>query len=189
MSKIAAPAGVCAALAVAVGVWLIPSGVLDPRPAAPPASKPMPGVKPPTIEPPAVVEVDWTTLIQKLGTVREPITDVADTENPGGDHGIANPPPPVPTGLSLNWQYEGYVAEGDRLIALVRIQSIQRFVFLDQEIVDPSIPGYGRATVMKIEPERLVVNVGGAEVEVKRTSQGQTNELIRAQPSTAGELE
>jgi len=151
-------------------------------------SKPVPEILTPKVEPPAVVELDWAALIQKLDMIREPISAAADGSEPT-DQGTTPVPEQPPAFIALNWQYEGYVAEGDSLIALVRISSIQRFVFVDQEIKDPSIPGLGRATIKSITPEEIVVMVGDHEVTVQRTTQAQTNELIRAQPATAGRIE
>lgn len=150
-------------------------------------AKPMPGAKPGPVEPPPVVERDWAGLAQALDRLREPIdpTKVADEDEPGEPPGE----PPLSPPLAINWQYEGYVAEGDRLIALVRIESVQRFVFPDQEVQDPSIPGYARATIKSIEPDRLVVMVGDHEIVIPRTSQSETNTLLRAQPPTAGRID
>ena len=188
LSKLGAPAGACAALALAVGVWLIPGSLLDPHPPKVPVSKPMPPATPPAAPAPPVVQHDWTALAQKLDRIREPIvaTDpIAD--GTGGENA-----PPVPTmapPVALNWQYEGYVVEGEQVVALVRIASIQRFVFVDQEIKDPSIAGYGRAVIKSIEPDRIVVTVGDHDVEVARTQQEPTSRLNRPQPATAGRLE
>ena len=192
LSKLAAPAGAIAALAVAVGVWLLPAGALDPKPPMPPKPKPIPGqtVKPfAPAEPPVI---DWTALAQNLNLLRVPDPVVADTQSSGDlitpDQPDEPPPPPPPSALA-SWQYEGYVREADRYIALVRMSGAQRFVFPDQEITDPSIPGQGVATIKSIDPDRLIVVVDGREFEVKRVEPVETNDLMRDPLQQAGRLE
>jgi hypothetical protein len=192
LSRLAAPAGAFGALAVAVGVWLIPGSALDPAPLPPPARKPMPGQAPPVITAPAPPTVDWTALAQHLEALRTPDATIA-TDEANGELLTPNQPsepiaPPPPMELA-SWQYEGHVRDGDRLIALVRIAAVQRFVFVDQEIKDPSIPGAGVATIKSIDEDRILVVVDGRELEVKRSKPAQSNTLVREQFPRPGGLE
>jgi hypothetical protein len=72
------------------------------------------------------------------------------------------------------------------MIALVRIAAVQRFVFVDQVIKDPSIPGGGVATIKSIDPEKIVVSVNGRDIEVRRTEATQSNTLVREQRPRPG---
>lgn len=192
LSRLAAPVGAFGALGVAVGVWLIPSSALDPAHLPPPARKPMPGQAPPVITAPTPPKIDWTALAQNLEALRTPDPVIAEHEANGGVLTPDQPPDPVapPPPMELaSWQYEGHVRDADRMIALVRIAAVQRFVFVDQEIKDPSIPGGGVATIRSIDEERIVVVVDGREFEVKRSRPTQTNTLVREQFPNPGGLE
>ncbi len=188
LTKFAAPAGALLALGVAVGVWVIPGTALDPKPPGAPISKPMPGAGLPRLAPPEPPEVDWTVLAQNLSQIREPVVepetvaDIPDTPRPENDPGMH----PITPQFTLSWQYEGYVQEADRIIALVRIGGDQRFVFPGTEVVDPSIPIHGKATIKLIEPDTLTVTVGDRDIEIARETPPPPNELVRDQLSRAG---
>jgi hypothetical protein len=189
-SKLAAPAGAFGALAVAVGVWVIPGSALDPTPPQPPAPKPLPGNAPAILTPPEPPQVDWAALARNLDRLRAPDPVVTESEATGQlltpDQPLDEPPPPM---TLASWQYEGHVQEADRIIALVRIAAVQRFVFVDQEIKDPSIPGSGLAVIRSIDPERIMVEVNGREFEVKRSVPTNQNTLMGDQRPQAGRVD
>ena len=176
-------------LALAVGVWLIPSSMFRPAEradTAQPSPRPQPGeglTPDPTdgsrAETPSRLE-EWDALAARMDRFlpRRPTTTVEpdvppDTGNGGGD---------MPIRWSPSWIYEGYVGSETRPAALVRIANIQQFIFVGDEIADPGIGGSAKVRVESIEPERIRVSMRGEDGVVERAEPQQPAAGTRPSP-------
>ena len=187
LTRLAAPAGAIGALVVAVGVWLIPGSALDPAPPTPPTAKPMPRPKAPELVLPTPPEIDWNALTGALDALRTRAPEASPEQV------IATEPDreaaPLPPGIFAAWQYEGYIQEGDRMFALVRIATEQRFLFPDQEFTHPTIPGNAPVRIKSIAPEQIVVEHNSREYTIPRAKPPQSNPLLPPTLQQAGGMD
>jgi hypothetical protein len=174
-SRYLVPLGTLVALAVAIGVWLVPSSVLDPSPpdvgevrAAIPDA--------PVVEHQEVPDAKaWMDVAQELESLREPDEVKEPPKEEGGDRpprkedgtGGDKPPPPRYT---VNWEYEGCVEQPDRIAALIRVAGIQRFVFEGEPVNDNSLPPGTTAVISEVTPDHIVVSIDGGEQTIERTN-------------------
>lgn len=176
-SRFLVPIGALLALGVAVGVWLVPSSVLDPQPPnvadirtpVPPAPRaPMQTLPERSI---------WMGAAQKLETRREPdpVEDELDTppvtpgDEPRGE--VEGAPRPESPRFRLNWEYEGMVSDPKRNAALIRISNMQRFAFEGETFDrtdDPSIPAGSEVVLERVERDRIILRIDGVEQEIER---------------------
>lgn len=177
-SRFLVPLGALAALAVAIGVWLVPSSVLDPKP---PDLGPIDQVIPdiPEIKGQKIPdEQAWMTVAQDLDALREPEEikepepeQIEDSTGEGEDPDDEKPAPRP--SVTVAWEYEGYVEQPDRAAALIRVMGTQRFVFEGDEVTDNALPPGVTATIAEITPDHIVVEINGGEQTIERaTSDG-----------------
>jgi len=184
-SRYLAPSAVVASLAVAIGVWVTPTGWLDPDvgttrsgPSVEPAERAVP------VGGASQVRPDWAALGAKLDTVRDPIqlAQDADEGEGEGEEGAAGgengPAEPAPTRITIAWEYLGLIAKPGDNAALIRLNGQQRFVREGQTVADPSVPG--GVEVVRVATDRLVVRIGGEEQELERI--GKPDPLAGATP-------
>lgn len=175
-------------LALAIGVWLIPSSMFRPADRAEssqPSPRPQPGsAQTPDqssetgIEKPSRIE-EWDALAARMDrflprqrTVEAPVDPTPIGETTG------TPPPR----WSPSWVYEGYVGSETRPAALVRIANIQQFIFVGDEVTDPGIGGAAKVRVESIEPERIRVSMRGEDGVVERAEPQQPAAGTRPTP-------
>lgn len=177
-SRFLVPLGALIALGVAVGVWLVPSSVLDPKP--PEVDEIRTQVPEPPLAPRQTTpeQSAWLQVAEKLDGLREPDPveeEPEPTTGPGGDDptgaGDDDPPPPTTPRLRLNWEYEGMVTQPGKVAALIQINSAQRFVFEGDELErsdDPAIPAGTTVVLHKVERDRIILRIDGDEQEIER---------------------
>lgn len=174
-SRFLVPLGAVAALAVAVGVWLVPSSAFDPKPPSdlvvrqevPP---------PPKVDRQGVPERDaWLSVAQNLESLREPDPEEEEPEPPpdgtGPDAEDATTPTVAPR-ITVSWEYEGYVDHEGRRAALIRVLGVQRFVFPGDPVSDTTLPPGITATIGQITPDHIVVEIDGGEQIIERSTDG-----------------
>ena len=174
-SRYLVPVGVVLALAVAVGVWLVPSSVLDPKAPSVGETRAQVPPTPPEIKSQSVpARRAWMGAGDLLESLRERDQGVAEQTPPPEDNGTGpDPRPPIPTPTTrVNWEYEGLVAQPFGVAALVRINGLQRFIFegdtLDFED-DPSLPHGTTAVLTEVNRDRIVVRIDGGEQTIPRS--------------------
>ncbi|GAB4553076.1 MAG: hypothetical protein Tsb0013_15510 [Phycisphaerales bacterium] len=155
------------ALAVAVGVWMLPDRMVNPspktvvaRPTAGGASDTEVWVTP---EPKR-----WSVLLASIDQLREP-----DRQQPvptGGDEPIDETEgTPVTTPERYTrppWSYEGYITEPRGMVAVIRTTNGQRLVYMGDEIVFSELRGKSVAWVVtEVSPEKLVISHDGTSYE------------------------
>ena len=176
-SRYLVPLGALAALAVAIGVWLVPSSVLDPNP--PDVGEVRTTIpEPPKIERQKLPErKEWFALGGGLESLREPdATRVAEdpVPTPTGDPGDeTRPAPKVTPRVTVAWEYEGFVEQPDRTAALIRVMGMQRFVFVGDLVTDSSLPPGITAFVSEVTPDHIVVTIDGGEQTIERSDDAQ----------------
>lgn len=178
-SRFLVPIGALLALGVAVGVWVVPSSVLDPKP---PDVGEGGGEVPPAPEAPrqtAPGEKRWMEAAAELESLREPgpkedkpdKPSKTDDQTKNGDGETTTPPPPTPP-FQLDWHYEGMVEQPSGAAALIRIGAVQRFVFEGAELTredDPTIPVQATAILEKVERDQITVRIDDATQVIERT--------------------
>lgn len=175
-------------LALAVGVWLIPSSIFrpadraetaQPTPRTPTGDERTPDqVDDTRNETPSRIE-EWDALAARMDRFlpRRPVEEIPPDEPTGPGDTID-----IPARWSPSWIYEGYVASRSRPAALVRIAGMQQFIFVGDEITDPGIGGSAKVRVESIEPERIRVSMRGEDGVVERAEPQQPATGVRPTP-------
>jgi hypothetical protein len=179
-SGLLTPLGVVAALGVAIGVWLVPGTLLDPRSRdgdGGGADYPKPALPDPPDNP------EWSALEPLLSTLRAEIakpTPLPDpneqgNEDSGGDNGTPQPRPRV----LLRWSFDGLILQGGKPAALVTIGGMQQFIFVGETIFDRSVNQ--DVEVLEITDAKLLVKFDGQEQEIERSA-GRSGEPVDIPP-------
>ncbi len=173
-SRFLVPLGTLLALGVAVGVWMVPSSVLDPRPPEVPAPD-MPVPNRPAPETQRVPERStWMETADELDSLREPDPETDEPDEPepepidDGEPDDETAPPPI----RLSWTYDGMVEQPRGAAALITMGATQRFLFEGQTLGsddDPSIPPNMDVVLHKIERDRVIVLIDGGRQVIERS--------------------
>lgn len=171
-SRILVPLGALAALAVAIGVWLVPSSVLDPNP--PDVGKIDAAIpEPPVVEHQQIPDrKQWFEVAQEMESLREPDATKPEEETPKqppGPNGDGNRPTPPPPRVTVAWEYHGCVVLPGGVAALIGVGGNQRFVFEGDAVEDPTLPSGINAVVSEVMPDYLVVQIEGGEQRIERS--------------------
>jgi hypothetical protein len=174
-SRYVAPVAVLASVAVAVGVWLAPTGWLDPERRTNDADEPRPpeAVAPTPTGGQTQRRPDWIVLGEALSLVRDPVVVPNEPETPAEeDPGAAEAPEtaetrPASAAVRVPWEYLGLVDQAERAAALVRVGGLQRFVFEGEMVEEPSLDGR-EVEVVRVEPDTLHLRVGETEFTLDR---------------------
>ena len=164
--------GVVIALAVAVGVWLLPSDMVDPA-AGTVRLRPIDGGggSPETWEPSEAYP--WSELTASREELREPDREAPPeitTDDPDDE---TKPPEPRSTVLRPPWSYEGLITEPRGRVAVIRTQEGQRLIYEGDTIRHTDRRAGGVLwTVQEASPERLVLRSDETEYEYQMLNVG-----------------
>ncbi len=152
--------GVVLAIAVGVGAWLIPIGLLEPRAASPRTPRQSPQTE--TVSWDAPEPGDWMSLLAHIDPIRQPDPPPRNRDpEPTTEQQSETPQPVVPRVDQPDWRYEGFIEEPSRRVALVRVGAAQRFVYEGERVQDvrPRSPEEG-FLIERIAPDELVISYG-----------------------------
>ncbi len=184
-SRWVAPVGVLIAVAVAVGVWLAPTGWMDPERRGPGDGPDLGQPAPPPVAVGGHTQQrpDWEDLGEMVAQIRDPVVIAEEPDQPaaqadatqGGEEapGDQGEPAPQPAPVTLPWEYLGLVDHDERSAALVRVGGIQRFLFEGQEVDEPATGGRPVRIVL-VEPQTLHVRVGESEITLERVGRDES---------------
>lgn len=161
-----APLLALAALGLGVVALVAPMPFLRPPQVAPGADtgititpRPRPTVKP-------IVPEDWSSLAESFAKLREPLTQ-AEIETV--IHGtLPTPtetqPEPGPMHQPLRWRYLGFIAEPERVAALVLMNDVdQRLLYAGQTLKDESDPEQLDITIVSVTESEIVIERDGQQ--------------------------
>ncbi len=151
--------GVAVALCLAVGVWILPKSMVEPK-AREVVLRGISDVQPPDHT--KAEAKDWTELLEDFEQLRdrdnEPIIDPVPVTDNGDD---TSPTPPDPTPTRPPWGYEGFIQEPNGFVAVVRTVQGQRFIYLGDEVTFREPRGETITFVVtEVTPEMLVISKG-----------------------------
>ncbi len=151
-----------------------------PKP-SPTASSAPPGPAAPAIPKPEDVAVkpeDWKALAATLESLREKPPEKPEVADSGEKEPEIPETPTQPIIQPLAWKYRGFIQEPDRLVALVMLDSVQRFLVQGQDVPDPEEPGT-MIRVVSVSTQELVVSRGGRDEKIPLESA-----QVSAEPAT-----
>lgn len=159
-------AGLVLALAVAVGVWMLPDGMVDPASKEIVTRPPQSTAQVETWEP--IQPNNWEVLTANFEALREP-----DREPPPEEKKEDEPediqPLPTSGGRSIRppWSYEGVIREPRGVVAVIRTERGQRLVYVGDVLTHTDPRGRNAVdwVVTEATPERLVLEHEGERHE------------------------
>ncbi|MEM1422510.1 MAG: hypothetical protein AAGH64_00755 [Planctomycetota bacterium] len=162
-------AGLVLALAVALGVWLLPDGMIDPEAKAIVTRPTQNAQQAETWDP---IEPDtWGVLTANFEALREPDRDPEPPPPPppGGDEPTQVQTTPPRGGQSVRppWSYEGVIREPRGTVAVIRTERGQRLVYVGDVITHTDPRGRSGVdwTVVEATSERLLLRHEQEEYE------------------------
>mgnify|MGYP001462184143 CR=1 FL=1 len=142
---------------------------------------PMPFLRPPQVDPGAatginitprprptvkpIVPEDWSSLAESFSKLREPLTaeqlkDIVQGTTP--EQPVETQPEPGPVRQPLRWRYLGFIAEPERVAALVLMNDTdQRLLYAGQTLTDDADPEQLEITIVSVTDTEIVIEREG----------------------------
>ena len=177
-------AGLVLALAVAVGVWMLPDGMVDPASRAIVPRPPQSTAQVETWDP--IQPNNWQVLTANFEALREPDRVV---ERPEPERTDETPQVIPQSGGRLTrppWSYEGLIREPRGVVAVIRTERGQRLVYVGDSIgyTDPRTRNAVYWVVEEATADSLALTHEGERHEYQMLRVG-TNEMPGRGPSRA----